>query len=303
MASAKEILLATRPWSFPFTVLISLIAGLVGLLLPGQVSWLLLTIAIIGSVMLHAMVNVLNDYFDYKMNVDRPGAGTVQYRPHPIVHGILSPTGTFLFGTGVGVAGLALALLVTLMGRPLAFWLGLIGFILAFAYTGPPFSLKYRALGELGVYLAWGALIPIGSYYLATGEIRYLPVIVTLPLALFVIAILFANNMRDIEVDRGAGVKTLANTLGYEAGRNFFKSLIFVAYISGFIAAFIDIYLVLPPLLGLATLKDGISIARMFDSGKAPPDADPRVAGVLTKYTVLYLIGLILSIVASSYLT
>ena len=64
------------------------------------------------------MVNVLNDYFDYRRGLDRPGVGTIEYRPHPIVHNILTPGFTSAYGLVTGIMGLALAVLATIMGRP-----------------------------------------------------------------------------------------------------------------------------------------------------------------------------------------
>jgi 1,4-dihydroxy-2-naphthoate octaprenyltransferase len=156
MSKAKMVFLATRPWSFPMTILIGLIAGLAGCFKGYCINWILLTIGLIGSVLLHAMVNVLNDYYDTKRGLDKRGVGTVEYRPHPILHEILSPRETLLLGLVSGLVGLALAATVWYLGRPFAIPLGLIGFLLAYMYTGPPFPLKYNALGEVGVYLAWG---------------------------------------------------------------------------------------------------------------------------------------------------
>ncbi|MCE4628596.1 MAG: UbiA family prenyltransferase [Desulfurococcales archaeon] len=296
MGRLKTLFLVTRPWSFPFTVLVVTISGLLPLLSGEKVSWLLLALAAAGSVLLHAMVNVLNDYFDWKLGLDRPGVGTVEYRPHPVVHKILTPQGTFLFGLGSGLAGLALAAITVYMGRPLAVLLGALGLLLAYAYSGWPFDMKYHGLGELGVYLAWGVLIPVGSYYMASGKISLVPVLVLLPLGVGITGILMANNIRDIESDRSAGIKTLQVRLGFRRSVQLFKATIYSMYILGFVSAAVNKYLVIPALLALATLPEARRVARMFDSGQAPPDADPRVAMLLQKYAMLYMVGVIISI-------
>ncbi|MCE4626001.1 MAG: prenyltransferase [Desulfurococcales archaeon] len=297
MGKAKMVFLATRPWSFPFTVMVVLIASLLPLLEGLKVSWLMVVVAAAGSVLLHAMVNLLNDYFDYKRGIDRPGAGTVEYRPHPIVHNIMTPQATFGFALSLGLIGLLLAGLAALTTRPLAIVLGLIGFVVAFLYTGPPLPLKYNALGEVGVYIAWGTLIPLGAYYMACGELGILPVIALLPLSLMIVAVLAANNIRDIEVDKASGIRTLEVVLGFDRSRKLFKALIYAAYASAFTAAVFNRFLLIPAALPLITLPDADKVARMFDQGEAPPDADPRVAGVLQKYATLYLIGLIVSVI------
>jgi 1,4-dihydroxy-2-naphthoate octaprenyltransferase len=294
---AKTLFLVTRPWSFTFTVMVVLIASIVPLVLGEGVSWALVGLALVGSVLLHAMVNVLNDYFDYSLGLDRPGVGTVEYRPHPIVHGILTPQATLAYGLSVGLAGLALAGVAVALGRPLALLLGGLGALLAYAYSGRPFYMKYRGLGEVGVYLAWGVLIPLGSYYLATGKLSAAPILALLPLAVGIVGVLMANNVRDLESDREAGVKTLQVRLGPEASRRLFKATVYAVYATGFAAAAVNPLLAIPPALGLLTLPQARRVASMFDHGQAPPDADPRVAALLQKYSILYLIGLAAAII------
>lgn len=299
VSRARELLLVTRPWSFTFTVLVVLISSLLPLALGYGVSWGLAGLALLGSVLLHAMVNVLNDYFDYRLGLDRPGVGTVEYRPHPIVHGILSPRGTLAYGLAAGLAGLSLAGLAVALGRPLAVPLGLLGALLAYAYSGAPFYMKYRGLGEVGVYLAWGGLIPLGSYYLATGRLDPAPLVALLPLALGIVAVLMANNVRDIESDRASGVRTIQARLGFEASRRLFKATLYAMYPAGFAVALLDPILAIAPLLGLATLPRARRVAAMFDSGEAPPDADPRVAALLQWYSILYLLGVLAAALAA----
>ena len=75
--------------------------------------------------------------------------------------------------------------------------------------------LKYRALGELSVFLAWGPLMALGSMVSSTGGfIDHIVTIVSIPVALLVVATLYANNVRDIERDKSRGAYTLAVILG-----------------------------------------------------------------------------------------
>ncbi len=293
MGRLKTVFLATRPWSFPMTILVGLTAGLTGCIQGLRMNWGLLGVGLVGSVFLHMMANVLNDYYDTRRGLDRRGVGTVEYRPHPILHGILSPRETALMGFASGLTGLILALLVLAMNRPLAIVLGVLGFTLAYSYTGPPLSLKYRALGELDVYLAWGVVIPLGNYYLATGNLGLEPLLSVLPLALLVTAVLLANNLRDIEADRAGGIETLATRLGFSRGRVLFKLLIGASYVSPVLFLPVDWRLLAALAPSYATLPMAVKVAGMMDSGRAPPDADPRVAMLLQRYSILYLAGII----------
>ena len=61
-----------------------------------------------------------------------------------------------------------------------------------------------------------GVLMDLGGFYAATGSIDPMIFLVSASLGLFITAVLFANNMRDLDHDREAGIKTLANILGRE---------------------------------------------------------------------------------------
>ena len=284
-----ELLVVTRPWSFPMTVLLALVvvlhAGVTGYHVD---PWLTL-IAIVGSVFLHAAANVLNDYFDYRYGVDRPGVGTTVYRPHPIVAGILSPRATLAYGLAWGVAGLALAAAV-LAYRPLAPLLGLLGLAAAYSYTGPPVKAKYRGLGELLVYISWGVIIPVGVFYMATDILTlWPPAAASLPLALLIVDVLVANNLRDIEADRAAGFTTLATILGRARTQKLFKALVAAAYAAqaGLAIAMENPWLLLP----LLSIPAAVKVVRALSGGEIPANADPLAAQLAFNFALLAIAG------------
>jgi 1,4-dihydroxy-2-naphthoate octaprenyltransferase len=284
-----ELLVVTRPWSFPMTILLSLVVVLHAAAAGYHVDPWLTLVAIVGSVFLHAAANVLNDYFDYRYGVDRPGAGTTVYRPHPIVAGILSPTATLAYGFAWGLAGLALSAAVW-PARPLAPLLGIVGLIVAYAYTGPPFKAKYRGLGELLVYIAWGIIIPLGVFYMATGTLTLpLPLAASLPLALLIVGVLVANNLRDIEADRAAGFTTLATVLGRERTQKLFKALVAAAYTAqvGLAAVAGNPWLLLP----LLSIPAAVKVVKALSGREVPANADPLAAQLAFNFALLAIAG------------
>ncbi len=258
-----------------------------------KVSWMLSIIAIIGVVLLHAAVNVWNDYYDYKYGFDNPKAGTAIYRPHPLVAGFMTPSQVMNLANISAIIGLGLGVYITIAGRPWAMLLGALGALLAFFYTGPPIKYKYRGLGEVGVFLAWGPLMTLGAYYVASGAFGWKPVVASIPLGILVSAVLLANNIRDIEVDKKNGAYTLAVRLGRRGAINLYKLLIVLSY------ALVVIYIPLKvlPLTSLLTfiaLPQAFSLYKMFEKG-SPPDADPRTAKFLQNFGLLLIVGLIIS--------
>ena len=80
--------------------------------------------------------------------------------------------------------------------------LGLASVAAGYFYTASPFSLAYRGLGEVVVFVFMGPVIVVGAYYVQTEAWAWEPFVASLPIGLLVAAILHANNVRDIENDR-----------------------------------------------------------------------------------------------------
>ncbi len=290
------LFLITRPWSFPMTLISVGFGILYALWIKGVADVLSSLLALAGAVLLHAMVNLLNDYFDYRFGVDRPGVGTVAYRPHPIVHGVLSPSGVAVYGFGLGVAALAIGAIIAALSKPLVLLFGGIGFLLAYAYTGPPFKLKYVGLGEPTVFAVWGPLMALGGYYVASGSLDLSVVLASTPLGMLVAAVLLANNLRDIDSDREVGVKTLAVILGRRRATTLYQVLIMGGPA---LTALLAVIGYLPPLsiAVLALMPKALSLARIMEN--PPPDADPRTAQLVLAYGLVVLASLGLQTVIS----
>lgn len=295
MPEAKLVLLAMRPWSFPMTIMVGLASIAYAYWLGYSIDWLLAGVAVAGSVLLHGMTNLLNDYYDTKYGVDRPGVGTVEYRPHPLVHGFMAPSQVYGLSMGMGLSAVALAAIVSMLGRPLAVPLAIAGFVLAYAYSAPPFKFKYIGLGELAVYLAWGIVIPLGVFYVAAGAVDLRVLAFIAPLGILVVNVLLANNIRDAETDRKAGVLTIAARMGAAPAARLFTLLNAAAYAIPtvlVIAKLAPLGVILP----LITLPRAMSLSKLLRTSP-PPDSDPRAAAIAINYALLYIIGLVASII------
>jgi 1,4-dihydroxy-2-naphthoate octaprenyltransferase len=293
MASLKQVFLATRPWSFPMTVMAIGVGASYALWMYEAIDLPLTLMALLGAVLLHAAVNVWNDYYDYRYGVDRPETGTAIYRPHPLIHGFMTPSQVMVLATGSAAAAIAVGAAIAVMGRPLALLLGVIGVALAYWYTGPPLHLKYRGLGEPVVAIVWGPLITGGAYYVASGFIDLNVVAISIPLGLLVAAVLLANNIRDIETDAKLGAITLAVRLGRDRAIKLYQAMLITPYI---LHTALVLARLLPPhtLAVLATLPAAVNLARSF-SREVPTDADPRTARVVLLYGIVMLVSLLVA--------
>lgn len=95
------------------------------------------------------------------------------------------------------------------------------GVALALFYTADPLSLKYMGLGDICIFFAFGPLLMCGMSMAATASPTpdALVVLMSIPMGLLTVAIVHANNTRDISSDRAAGAHTLAMSLGFERSR------------------------------------------------------------------------------------
>lgn len=92
--------------------------------------------------------------------------------------------------------------------------IGIISIAAGFIYTAGPFPLAYNGLGDIFVFVFFGIVGTMGTYYLHTTEFTTLSFLVSLPVGAVTTNILVVNNFRDIEEDKAAGKNTLAVFIG-----------------------------------------------------------------------------------------
>lgn len=292
MPDLKGWFMATRPWSFVMTVASITAATVYTFYLTGQFSAILYIATLLGVTLLHASANVLNDYYDTKRGVDIPGAPTTQYRPHPLITGFTTPEGLRNYGLALLAGGLAFAIALAVYRTLIVILLALSGVFFVIGYSGLP-GLKYKALGELSVFLSWGPLMWLGTFYVQTGYLDFTPTLASIPIGLLVAAVLTANNLRDIEFDKSRGALTLEALLGLRRGLAFFAYFeVYAAYIVLIILALLHIT-PLFSLLPLLSLPKAVKLVKTFYK-EIPPTADPMTAQLVQEFGAWYVLGLLL---------
>lgn len=203
-------LLATRPRTLPAAVAPVLVGGAVALKL-GQAAWAPFLAAMLGAALLQIGSNLANDYFDFVAGVDTAERlGPVRVTQA----GLASPRAVaiatamaFLLATLVG------GYLVTVGGWPIVA-IGLASILAGIAYTGGPFPLGYKGLGEIFVFLFFGLIAVTGTTYVQTHGWSWLALELAIPVGLLSAAILVVNNLRDLPTDARTGKGTLAVRFG-----------------------------------------------------------------------------------------
>ena len=136
----------------------------------------------------------------------------------------------------------------------------------------------------------------LGSYYVISGGLLSInPILISIPTALLVVAVLMANNIRDIEYDESVNVRTLQVRIGREKSIKLYIITILLAYIT----VIIEILLRILPLLTLLvfiTLPKALKLIRLFRR-EIPDAADPLTAQLLILFGITYIISLLISII------
>ena len=161
-----------------------------------------------------------------------------------------------------------IGLYFALAGRPGALLFGLAGLAIGFVYTGPPFRLANRGLGEPAVGLAFGVGIVCGSAYVQTGTIPPVALAASVPVSILVALILFINGFQDAASDDEVRKRTAVVRLGLQRASRTYPV---IAGVAGLVLVALVVAGTLPPaaLLGLAGFplfaKAAIVARRSFD--------------------------------------
>lgn len=185
-------------------------------------------LALFVALALQIGVNYANDYSDGIRGTDNDRVGPIRLTASGIATPQSVKRAAFIsFGLSA-VAGLALAAMTS-------WWLIAVGaaaILAAWGYTGGKNPYGYIGLGELFVFIFFGLVATVGTYFVQVEEITLDSILISIPMGTFSCALLAINNIRDRALDAPAGKKTLAVRLGDRKARYFFAALISLGYIA-----------------------------------------------------------------------
>ena len=237
-STVRKWIVAARPWSWPASTMPVLFGTSLAVVIGGAtLKPFRFLIALAAMVVLHTAANMLSDVFDFKRGLDRdvtPVSGAV-------VRGWISTGAAARASILLFAAGSAIGIVLAVLTGWTLFYVGLVGVAVGAGYT----LLKYRALGDLAVFLDFGILGGLGSWVVQTGTFSWIPVLWTVPMSMLVIGILHANNWRDIVTDGERRVKTMASLFGDRGSLAYYGFLLF-----GSMAIVILAYMIGPRITG-----------------------------------------------------
>jgi 1,4-dihydroxy-2-naphthoate octaprenyltransferase len=184
-------------------------------------------LALVVSLALQVGVNYANDYSDGIKGTDDNRVGPTRLVASGLASANSVKQAAFISFAVAAAVGLVLAISTSL-------WLVAVGAAAIFAawtYTGSKRPYGYLGLGEISVFLFFGLVATMGSYYVQTQEITWQSFIVAIPMGCLACAILAINNLRDRAQDELVGKRTLAVRLGDSGARVLFIGLLLIAHL------------------------------------------------------------------------
>lgn len=275
-------ILGARPRTLPAAIAPVVVAtALVG----SDFNLLRAALALKVAVWLQIGVNFANDYSDGVKGTDADRVGPIRLVASGMATAKSVKTAAFISFAIASIAGAWLALLTS----PLLIAVGVLSIAAAWGYTGGKNPYGYKGLGELSVFLFFGVIATMGTYYAQTEELTLLSFIVSIPMGALSCAILAINNLRDRPKDALVGKLTVAVRIGDRNARLMFVSLLLVAHLA------VIATLIPTTLLTLLALPMSISISRQVLSGISGKELIPllgKTGKLQLLFSILLAVGL-----------
>jgi len=251
-------------------LLASVIAVLVGLALNwsqnGTIDYFNAILTFAGVLALHASVDLLNDYWDFKRGIDTKTTRTKMSGGTGVLpEGLLKPTSVYQ-------AGVAFLILGSLIGSYFVITYGiLIAIILGFAILSIYFystKIVDSGLGEFFVGVK-GSMIVIGAFYIQFGEVNIESILAGIVVGTLSSLVLFIASFPDHDADKSKGRKTLVIAVGKEKASKLFWAFPLIAYSIILFGICLDLFPILSLICLLSfplVIKSVFGLQKNYDS-------------------------------------
>ncbi len=215
-----------------------------------------------GIVLVLVAVELFNEYFDAKGGGDR-----IFSQREPDIPNCFFKLGILALGLAFFV-GVYLTLQT---GWPVLLF-SFLGFLGAYFYVGPPIKWAYRGLGELVIGFCYGPFMVLGSYYIQTQNVNFVPFFASLVSGLSVFCLAVLNEIPDYYQDKLVGKHNLVVRLGKRRAIVLLKSglaAVFVLLVLGVATKRIPLLAIAPVITVPWILKSVKSIEKNYDNPTA----------------------------------
>lgn len=298
--TAKRLFNATRPKFFPASALPVLAGTAWGFHAAGTLDVIVFLLALFTTVCVHAASNVLNDVGDDAGGTDRQN----ELRIYPytggsrfIQTGIMNSTEMARLGISLLALAAIAGLVLLLMKGVMVLYFGLAGIALGVLYSLGPVRLSALGIGETAVAVAFGVIPVAGAAWLQGAELAADLLVFSVPISMWVAAILLINEVPDISADGATGKRTLPVRLGLGGTAALYLAINVAAFAAISWLAYAGALPLLAPLLPLALVVLAVKAAQAIRRGIADRANMTRaIESTLAIHTVgsLWLLGCVM---------
>ncbi len=227
-------------------------------------------LALVVAVALQVGVNYANDYSDGIKGTDFERIGPMR------LVGSGAATADAVKRAAVIAFGIAAISGLILAARTSWFLIliGALAIAAAWTYTGGPKPYGYSGLGEVSVFLFFGLVATLGTYFVQVSSLSREVFLASISMGSLACAILLLNNLRDLAQDEKSGKRTLAVILGDSGIRNLYRWSIFTPMALSVVLTFFSLYY----FLALVTLPLAGRLVRTVNSGAKDESLIPLLA-------------------------
>ncbi|NBC65803.1 MAG: 1,4-dihydroxy-2-naphthoate polyprenyltransferase [Bacteroidetes bacterium] len=207
-------------------------------------------VALFCAVVIQIGTNFANDYFDFMKGADTDDRLGFE---RATASGLISPKAMRNAMIAAMLIAFIAGLYLVWIGGWVVLAIGLLSLLFGVLYTGGPYPLGYNGLGDIFVFIFFGMVAVMGTYYVNALEWSVLSLWAAIPVGALCVNILVVNNLRDVEQDRVANKRTLGVIFGETALKAEYTSMLLLSYGSLIgMHVFTDVsYLIYLPVLSL----------------------------------------------------
>ncbi|MFB5088012.1 1,4-dihydroxy-2-naphthoate polyprenyltransferase [Psychrobacillus sp. PGGUH221] len=254
-----------------------------------NINWLIFLAMLFACLFIQAATNMFNEYYDFVRGLDSEesiGIGGAIVR-----NGVKPKTVLQLALMLYGLAAL-LGIYICYESSWMLLVVGGISMLIGYLYTGGPYPIAYTPFGELFSGIVMGMLIVLISTFIQVGSVPNSAILLSIPSALLVAAIMLSNNIRDIVEDKKGGRKTMAILVGRKNAITILTSFFLVSYL--WIVVLVILQDVTPwAFLVLLSLKKPIHAIKLFREKENPLEVGLAMKDTaLTNTIFVFLLGI-----------
>ncbi len=192
-------------------------------------------VALLCSLLIQIGTNLVNDLFDFLHGSDKKDrVGPQRATASGLLTKYEMKVGIF-FTFGLSFI---LGLYLVYLGGIFILLIGIFSILAGIVYTAGPFPLAYNGLGDIAVFIFFGFIGTVGTYYVQANEITAMVFWSSIPVGALITNILVVNNYRDREEDHSNGKNTLAVIFGEKFARMQYVFFMVVSYAILFVVYF-----------------------------------------------------------------